>query len=47
MISEANAAFSTADAYDLAVKIATESGLWTFYKSDTSMEGQSRAANFQ
>ncbi|MBP5398494.1 MAG: UvrD-helicase domain-containing protein [Bacteroidales bacterium] len=47
MISEANAAFSTADAYDLAFKIATESGLWTFYKSDTSMEGQSRAANFQ
>lgn len=35
------------DAYDLAVRIAGESGIWMFYKSDTSVEGQSRTANVQ
>ena len=35
------------DAYELAVKIATDSGLWMFYKADTSIEGQSRTANIE
>ena len=35
------------DAHSAAVSIASESGLYLFYKSDTSIEGQSRAANVQ
>ena len=30
------------DAYDVAMSIASESGLYLYYKSDTSIEGQSR-----
>lgn len=35
------------DAYRLATDIATESGLWAFYKSDLSVEGQARFANVE
>ena len=35
------------DAHDLAKKIADDSGLYLFYKMDTSIEGQSRTANVE
>ncbi|MBQ3250043.1 MAG: UvrD-helicase domain-containing protein [Bacteroidales bacterium] len=35
------------DAYDVAVALATQSGLLAFYKADTSIEGQSRTANVE
>ena len=35
------------DAYNVAAAIAMESGLLAFYKSDTSIEGQSRTANVE
>ena len=35
------------DAYTVATAIAMESGLLLFYKSDTSIEGQSRTANIE
>jgi len=35
------------DAYGVAAAIAMESGLLLFYKSDTSIEGQSRTANVE
>ena len=35
----------TADAYDLVTRIADDSGLYLFYKSDNSIEGQARTAN--
>jgi len=35
------------DAHAVAVSLASESGLYLFYKGDTSIEGQSRAANVQ
>ncbi len=35
------------DAYDMATALAMESGLLLFYKSDTSIEGQSRTANLE
>lgn len=37
----------TADAYDLVTQIADASGLYLFYKSDTSIEGQARTANVE
>lgn len=37
----------TADANELAVKIADQSGLYSFYKSDTTIEGMARAANVE
>ena len=36
-----------ADAHDLAVEIADKSGLYAFYKSDTSIEGMARTANVE
>ena len=36
-----------ADAYTLAKKIADDSGLYMFFKMDTSIEGQSRTANIE
>lgn len=36
-----------ADAYDAAMSLAQESGLYLFYKADTSVEGQSRFANLE
>ena len=35
------------DAYEAAKALANESGLYFFYKSDNSIEGQARAANVQ
>ena len=35
------------DAYDVAAALAMESGLLMFYKSDNSIEGQSRTANVE
>ena len=35
------------DAYDVATALAMQSGLLMFYKSDTSIEGQSRTANVE
>lgn len=35
------------DAYALAMDIAVESGIWTLYKSDVSVEGQARFANVE
>ncbi len=35
------------DAYAMAKKIADDSGLYMFYKLDTSIEGQSRTANVE
>ncbi len=37
----------TGTAYDVAMTLASESGLYLFYKADTSIEGQSRFANVQ
>ena len=36
-----------ADAHEMAVRIADESGLYAFYKSDTSIEGLARTANVE
>jgi DNA helicase-2/ATP-dependent DNA helicase PcrA len=35
------------DAYDVAMSLARESGIYLFYKADTSVEGQSRFANVE
>ena len=35
------------DAYDTARSLASESGLYLFYKADNSVEGQSRFANVE
>ena len=35
------------DAYDVAMSLASESGLYLFYKADNSIEGQSRFANVE
>ena len=45
MILKLSALVRTTDAHELAVKIAEESGLYAFYKLDTSIEGLSRLAN--
>lgn len=45
MIASAGAA--DGDAVDVAMTLSRESGLFLFYKSDTSIEGQSRFANIQ
>lgn len=47
MIRSFNAESMTADAHDLALRIADKSGLYAFYKSDTSIEGMSRTANIE
>ncbi len=35
------------DAYDVAMSLASESGIYLFYKADTSVEGQSRFSNVE
>ena len=45
MIAKLAAQVRSVDAYELARKIADESGLYAFYKQDTSIEGMSRLAN--
>ena len=47
MMEKASAGFETADAYETAGKLASESGLYAFYKNDVSIEGQARFANVQ
>ena len=37
----------TGDAYEVAMSLAQESGLYLFYKADNSIEGQSRFANVE
>ena len=45
MIARFSAQVRSVDAFELARKIADESGLYAFYKLDTSIEGMSRMAN--
>ena len=47
MISRAAGRVASTGARDLAASLADESGLYLFYKSDNSIEGQSRAANVE
>ncbi len=47
MMEKASAGFETADAYETAGKLASDSGLYAFYKNDVSIEGQARFANVQ
>lgn len=47
MIASLSAQVKTTDALELARKIAGESGLRDFYKSDNSIEGQARFANIE
>ena len=47
MMEKAAAEAVDSDAYDVAMTIASESGLYLFYKADNSVEGQSRFANVQ
>ena len=47
MISSLGGRVSSTDALELAQRIADDSGLYAFYKSDTSIEGMSRAANVE
>ena len=42
-----NSGAAEGTAYDAAMTLASESGLYLFYKADTSIEGQSRFANVQ
>ena len=45
MIQKLSVLVPTTDAWELAKRIADESGLYAFYKLDTSIEGLSRMAN--
>lgn len=47
MMSRMCARSAKEDAYTVATALAMESGLLMFYKSDTSIEGQSRTANVE
>ena len=47
MMSRMCARSAKEDAYTVATALAMESGLMMFYKSDTSIEGQSRTANVE
>ncbi len=47
VVLDAGVAALDGDAYDTALRLANESGLWLYFKSDISIEGQSRAANVQ
>lgn len=45
MIDSLASVAPSTDAYDMAKRIADESGLYNFYKLDNSIEGQARCAN--
>ena len=45
MIVRLSAQIAFTDAHDMAMRIADESGLYAFYKADTSIEGLARIAN--
>ena len=47
MILSLSAQMKTTDAFHLARSIADDSGLYAFYKADTSIEGMSRASNVE
>ena len=47
MIQKLSALVPVTDAWELAKRIADESGLYAFYKLDTSIEGLSRVANLE
>ena len=47
LVSGFAAAAQTQDAAELAKRIADDSGLYPFYKADTSVEGMSRTANVE
>ena len=47
MIYSLSQAVRTTDAFELAQRIARDSGLWDMYKNDTSIEGQARFANIE
>ena len=47
MIAKVAETIDQTDAYEAAKTLASESGLYVFYKSDNSIEGQARAANVQ
>lgn len=47
MIQQLSALVPVTDAWELAKKIADDSGLYASYKLDTSIEGQSRVANLE
>ena len=47
MIGRLSVLSNTLDAHSLAKRIADDSGLYLFFKSDTSIEGQSRTANIE
>ena len=47
MVSSFAAEVRTTDAYELATRIADRSGLYRFYKEDTSIEGMARTSNVE
>ncbi len=47
LIEKAAAEAADGDAYDVAMSLASDSGLYLFYKADNSVEGQSRFANIE
>ncbi|MBQ9193678.1 MAG: UvrD-helicase domain-containing protein [Bacteroidales bacterium] len=47
MIDKVASVLDHTDAYEAAQTLASESGLYLFYKGDNSIEGQARAANVQ
>ena len=47
MVEKAAAGIDTSDAYEVARTLAYDSGLFSFYKDDVSIEGQARFANVQ
>lgn len=47
LMENAAAEAAHGDAYDVAMSLARESGIYLFYKADTSVEGQSRFANVE
>ena len=47
MIGKVSETLAETDAYTAAKALASDSGLYAFYKSDNSIEGQARAANVQ
>jgi DNA helicase-2/ATP-dependent DNA helicase PcrA len=47
LMENAAAEAAHGDAYDVAMSLARESGIYLYYKADTSVEGQSRFANVE
>ena len=47
MVEKVAATLDRTDAYEAAKTLASDSGLFLYYKSDNSIEGQARAANIQ